>query len=295
MFDYKLIEAYAAVIFEGGFEKAAQKLFITQSAVSQRIKLLEEEFGQIILLRTSPPQPTEFGRKILGLYNQVVQLEDEVRSSYQASDSGRYTSIPIGINADALSTWFFQAVRPFLERSRVVLDLLVDDQEETHRFLKDGKVLGCISTKTSPLQGCSVCYLGNVEYSLFCSRSFQQKWFPNGLEQEAIRQAPMITFNRKDQLNQKILGKIFDRPPVDYSTYYIPNSELFIDFIAHSLAYGAMPEQQSSSALHGGQIVDLSPGHHEVVALYWHCWNLDSVVLKELTVQIVKGFAQVCI
>ena len=59
--DYKLLKALAAVLDAGGFEKAAQHLNLTQSAVSQRIRLLEDQIGAILLTRTSPPVATEAG------------------------------------------------------------------------------------------------------------------------------------------------------------------------------------------------------------------------------------------
>ena len=293
MYDYKLIEAYAAVIQEEGFEKASRKLNLTQSAISQRVKLLEEQFGQILLLRITPPQPTVFGKKILFLYNQVAHLEDDLHRSCQETDEHSYSSLPIGINADTLATWFFQAAKPFLQENKVVLDLLVDDQDETHRFLRDGKVLGCVSTRKSSIQGCRVFYLGDVEYSLFCSIAFKQKWFSEGLTREAVRRAPMITFNRKDRLNIKILTKILGNPPADFSTYYVPSSELFMDFIHNGIAYGAMPDQQSSSAVRQGLIYELTPDAREVVSLYWHCWNIESKLLQEFSLQLQQGFGKI--
>ncbi len=62
--DYRTLQALDSVIRERGFERAAQKLCITQSAVSQRIKQLENLFGQPLLVRTVPPRPTEsFGHQ----------------------------------------------------------------------------------------------------------------------------------------------------------------------------------------------------------------------------------------
>ncbi len=292
MFDYKLIEAYATVIQEEGFEKAARKLHITQSAVSQRIKQLEEQFGQIVLLRSTPPQPTEFGKKIIGLYNQVARLEDDLYSSSDYREETGFTTLPIGINADTLATWFFKAIRPFLAKNRVVLDLMVDDQDQTHGFLKDGKVLGCISTRKSAIQGCRVEYLGDIEYSLYCSHAFAKTWFPQGLEMSAVQKAPMITFNRKDELNKKILKKAFGRIPKNYATFYVPSTELFLDFIQAGLAYGAMPYQQSREPLQQKLIIELSARDRVNVSLYWHCWNLDSELLRQVSEQIVTGFKE---
>jgi LysR family transcriptional regulator (chromosome initiation inhibitor) len=293
MLDYKLIEAYAVVLQEGGFEKGARRLCITQSAVSQRIKQLEEQFGQIVLLRTTPPQPTDFGKKILRLYNQVHQLEDELRRSRDDTPLESFTSLPIGLNADSLATWFFEAVRPFLQNHLVVFDLMVDDQEETHRFLREGKVLGCISTRSVAMQGCNVHYLGDVGYGIFCSPGYYQKWFADGFTIEAAGRAPMITFNRKDHLNQKILARALGGTLQCCSSFYVPSSEMFLKFIKHGIAYGSLPDQQSSEPLECGEILELAPDHRERVSLYWHCWNLESDLLRCLTRELIRGFAKI--
>ena len=81
--DYRTLQALDAVIRERGFERAAQKLCITQSAVSQRIKQLENMFGQPLLVRTVPPRPTEQGQKLLALLRQVELLEDHAHLGSQ--------------------------------------------------------------------------------------------------------------------------------------------------------------------------------------------------------------------
>ena len=47
MFDPDALECLAAIVEEGGFERAAQRLHITQSAVSQRLSALEAQVGAV--------------------------------------------------------------------------------------------------------------------------------------------------------------------------------------------------------------------------------------------------------
>lgn len=61
MFDYAHLEALLAVEREGSFEGAVRALGVTSSAVSQRIRLLEERIGAIVINRQSPIKPTVFG------------------------------------------------------------------------------------------------------------------------------------------------------------------------------------------------------------------------------------------
>jgi len=180
MFDYKLIEAMATVYNEGGFDKAARSLHLTQSAVSQRVKLLEDQAGQILLVRSTPPEVTPAGQRLLRHYVKVKKLEDDLLDDFSIGDAKRFASLAIGVNADSLATWFPQAMGSFLENERVTLDIRTDDQEQTHRMLKDGEVVGCISSRQQPMQGCRASYLGKMDYHLFAAPAFAAKWFPDG-------------------------------------------------------------------------------------------------------------------
>ena len=283
MLDYKLLEALAVVVQEGGFDKAARMLHITQSAVSQRVKLLEEQTGQVLLARTTPPRATPAGRLMLKHYLQVKRLEDDLVGSLIPASSEDFVSIPVGINADSLATWFIEAVRQFLEQEQVVLDLRVADQEQTHRFLRDGEVLGCVSTQDQPMQGCRIAHLGGMDYRLLATPVFASRWFPDGLNIESVRRAPALIFGREDDLHNKVFRKALGEIPAAIPTHYVPSTEKFPEFIASSFAYGMLPDQQSAGLINSGQLIDLAPRSHIRVELYWHCWNLKSQLLENLT------------
>jgi LysR family transcriptional regulator (chromosome initiation inhibitor) len=287
MLDYKLIEALAMVIQESGFERAAQTLNITQSAVSQRIKLLEEQVGQVLLARTTPPQATMPGKKLLKHYLQVKHLEQDLGDTI-APDPGRdFTTISIGINADSLATWFLEAIYPVLRKRRLLLDIRTDDQDLTHRMLKDGEVVGCISTQARPLQGCGSDLLGRMHYGLVAAPTFIHKWFPAGLTPAAAKQAPAVIFNRKDTLHHKLFQRVFGKVPTDLPAHYIPSSERFADAIAMGLGYGMLPRQQSDPLVGAGRLVELLPEHKVPVDLYWQCWKLKSLPLEQFTDQLI--------
>ena len=64
MLDYTSLEALATVLHEGSFERAARRLHVTPSAVSQRVKQLEERLGQVLVQRGSPCTGTEAGQRL---------------------------------------------------------------------------------------------------------------------------------------------------------------------------------------------------------------------------------------
>ncbi|WP_163337453.1 LysR family transcriptional regulator ArgP [Desulfopila sp. IMCC35008] len=288
MLDYKLIEALAMVAREGRFDKAAKTLFITQSAVSQRIKLLEEQMGQVLIARTTPPRVTPAGRKLLKHYLQVKRLEDDLISEVGRTDNQEFASIAVGINADSLALWLLDAIHPFLLDNKVLLDVRVDDQEQTHRLLKDGEVMGCISTQEHPMQGCHVEYLGQMNYHMMASPEFAAQWFPDGLTLENVRRAPALIFDRKDDLHQKFLMKALEEIPASFPSHFIPSVERYAEFVALGIAYGMLPDQQRSPFIRNGQLIDLRPDCHVPVKLYWHCWSLKSKLLTQFTRQLTS-------
>ncbi|MBU4379310.1 MAG: LysR family transcriptional regulator ArgP [Proteobacteria bacterium] len=292
MLDYKLVEALAVVVAEGGFEKAGRVLGLTQSAVSQRIRLLEELAGCVLLVRASPPRPTDAGRGMLTLYRQVHHLEEGLSARLGLESSG-FATLAVGINVDSLATWFFPVVDGFLDSEPVLLDLRVDDQAQTHALLRNGEVLGCISDRAEPMQGCSVHVLGEMHYRLYGTPAYQSRWFASGVTREGVERAPMLIFNRKDVMHAALLAQALGSEPSGYTPFYLPSSEQFAPAIGSGRVCGMLPDEQAHGPVGRGELVDLLPGHAFTVSLHWHCWNLETSVLTRFTRALVAGARRV--
>ena len=288
MLDYKLVEAFAAVVREGGFEKGARALHLTQGAVSQRVKLLEEQAGCVLLVRSSPPRPTQAGQAMLKHFRQVRRLEEDLGAGLGQGHGG-FDSLTVGVNADSLATWFFPAIDEYLEAEPVLLDLSVDDQAETLKHLKAGEVLGCVSDRAEPVQGCRVEYLGDMDYHLYATSSYKKAWFADGARLADVEAAPILIFNRKDVMHQVLLAEALGQRPELRSPFYLPSSEKFAVVIASGRVSGMLPDQQAAPYVERGELVDLLPGHVFTVRLHWHCWNLESARLTGFTEALVRG------
>ncbi len=289
MIDYKLLEALAAVVQEGGFDKAARFLHITQSAISQRIKQLEDQTGQIVIARTTPPGATPAGQQMIKHFVQVKRLEDDLFDSMLLSNNEEFVTLAIGTNRDCLTTWLQEAVQDFLLEKRVVLDFRAADQEQTHKLMKDGEVIGCISVKDQAMQGCRIEYLGHMDYWLTATPAFAEQWFPKGLTRESIKKAPLIHFDRKDDMHSQFFETIMKHPPSQIPIHYVPSTKTYTDFIIAGLAYGLLPEQECNPLFKAGTLVNLSPEIRVQVNLYWHCWNLKSKLLEAFTQHLVSN------
>jgi LysR family transcriptional regulator (chromosome initiation inhibitor) len=281
MIDYRLLAALAAVIEERGFDRAAQVLHLTQSAVSQRVRQLEERLGQVLLVRSQPPQPTEAGRQLLKHFQQVRLLEGNLPASLLFASADKPQSLSLGINADSLGTWFWQAGELLLQKRSLLFDLRVDDQDVTQQLLKSGEVAGCISAVATPLQGCRCVYLGTMVYRLLARPDFIARWFPGGLTLETAKRAPAAIFSRNDALQFRLLKRALGPNLPLIPAHYVPSHEAFAEAVTRGHAYGAIPDLQSAPWLASGELVEVIP-QHEDVRLYWHCWNIASDLLKDL-------------
>ena len=289
MIDYRNLAALAAVVDEGGFEKAARVLNLTQSAVSQRIRALEEGLGLVLLVRVSPPTPTAAGRRLLALWRQVRRLEEDVLAEVGRGEGEAFSVLPVGVNADSLATWFLPALDDFLRAHDVLLDVRVDDQEVTHELLRAGEVAGCVSERAEAVQGCRVVPLGVMTYRLVAAPAYAARRFPRGMTREAAASAPTLVFNRKDDLHTKLLRAALGEPPSRIPVTWLPSPEGFVRQIARGHVCGMLPDVQSAGMLTSGELVDLAPGSAVRVRLHWHCWNLSSPLLAAFTKALVRG------
>lgn len=291
MFDYKLLSALAAVVEQAGFDRAAQALGLSQSAVSQRIKLLEARLGQPVLLRAAPPQPTEVGRRLLNHVQQVRLLERDLQGQVPELDEGRMPErLRIALNSDSLSTWWAEAVAPFCTASGVVLDHVLEDQDVGLKRMRAGEVAACVCAVERPLAGARSQFLGAMRYRALASPAFVERHLGNGAAPEALLRAPAVVFGPDDQLQHRYLASLGLSGA--FSHHLCPSSEGFVSLLKNNLGWGMVPELQVRDALASGALVDVYRGNPIDVPLYWHHWRNGGELLAELTQQLTRSVKQ---
>lgn len=287
MIDYHQVEAFAAVLEEGNFERAANRLCITQSAVSQRIHALENGIGRIILLRETPPRATPAGERLLRLFRQVTGLEEEAIADLGMNVETEFRHLPIAVNADSLSIWFLDAIAPFLREAKVTLEIFVDDQEKNIRFLRAGMAAGCVTSQRLSIQGFTSMKIGAVRYLLAATPAFSRRWFTDGFDQASAAKAPIIHFNRDDQLQYRALARLFGNRHVSPPAYYIPSAEKMLEAVLLGLGYAMIPEVQAAPEIKRGRLAELDPRGRLETVLYWYRWNRPSELLERFSEIIV--------
>ena len=288
MFDYKLLSALAAVVEQAGFERAAQILGLSQSAVSQRIKLLEARIGQPVLIRATPPSPTEIGRRLLNHVQQVRLLERDLQSAVPALDEeGLPERLRIALNADSLATWWAPAVSDFCADQHLLLDLVVEDQTVGLKRMRAGEVAACLCASERPVAGARSVLLGAMRYRALASPAFVERHFPDGVRADLLPRTPALVFGPDDFLQHRYLAAL----GVDgsFEHHLCPSSEGFIRLIEAGLGWGLVPELQVREQLANGVLGELLPDKPIDVPLYWHHWRNGGHLLGQLTEHLSRS------
>ncbi|WP_314916801.1 LysR family transcriptional regulator ArgP [Pseudomonas helleri] len=288
MFDYKLLSALAAVVEQAGFERAAQVLGLSQSAISQRIKLLEARIGQPVLVRATPPSPTDIGRRLLNHVQQVRLLERDLQRVVPAlDDEGLPERLRIALNADSLATWWAQAVGDFCAENQLLLDLVVEDQTVGLKRMRAGEVAACLCASERPVAGARSVLLGAMRYRAMASPTFIARHFPQGVEAAQLPKTPALVFGPDDFLQHRYLAAL----GVDggFEHHLCPSSEGFIRLTEAGLGWGLIPEQQVREQLASGALVELLPDKPIDVPLYWHHWRNGGQLLEALTAHLTRS------
>ena len=296
-FDPAALECLAAIVEEGGFERAARRLNITQSAVSQRLRALEAQVGSVLIVRSRPLKPTSAGQLLLKHTKQLrllrADLERDLQELAPSAPGGTREDerIAIAINADSIATWALDALGD-LVRQRLPLEIIADDQDFTQEWLRSGQVMGCVTTLKSALRGCRMVPLGAMQYVAVAAPELARRQLPQGLTAHNFRDVPFVSFNRKDDMQAEFVTRTFGLKRVSLSRVFVPSSEGQVRAVAAGWGVSVVPELLARPWLQQGRLVDLAPGHTLPIQLYWHSWNLESEVLDALADALTSAAAQ---
>lgn len=291
MLEYPALAALAAVVREGSFERAAASLHVTPSAVSQRVRALEERLGAILVVRGQPCTATSVGARLCAHFDRVMLLEGDLLGRLPkpvADAADARLTIRIGVNGDSLGTWFPAAAALFARTNTALLDLVLDGEDQTADRLRSGEVLAAVTADPSPVQGCRTVGLGSLRYLAVASPDLFDRHFRQGIDERSLSRAPMLRTDRNDALQARwartVIGTELTSP-----THWAPSTQGFIDLILSGLGWGMAPELIARKHLSAGRLIELNPGATLDVELFWQYSRLYARVLADLNRAVVSS------
>lgn len=287
MFDPAQLAALAAVHRRGSFDLAAADLHVTPSAISQRIKALEEATGTLLIRREKPCTATETGRRLVRHHDETALLTKALADDLHKS-SGPAT-LRIAVNADSLATWVMPALAA---TAGFLYDIVIDDQDTSQSLLKSGEVAAAITSHPGPLQGCDTVALGTLRYRATASPAFVARWFGQGVTAQALGHAPALRFNDKDRLQSTWAARHGQTAALP--SHRIASSHGFVDACLTGLGWGMNPEALVAAHLTSGALIDLAPQDPLDVPLYWQWGRLTARATAPLTAALLRAAKSLC-
>lgn len=271
------------VVQEGTFERAAARLHVTPSAVSQRVKALEQSVGQVVVGRTKPVTPTAAGEVLLRLAGHWdLLVSDALGELVPEADATAYPLVPVVVNADSLATWMLPALARAHEELGITLDVVREDEEHASDLVRSGAALAAVTADPTPVAGCRLTPLGSLRYVAVCTPGFRDRWLPRGARAADLDRAPMVRFDRKDTMQHRVARR-WVRREVDPPATFIGSSREFAEAVRLGMGWAMMPVAWAQEALDSGALVPVARRPHHDVPLHWLAWRLPSRTLEVLT------------
>lgn len=290
MLDYDALRCFHEVLRYGGFEKGAQALSLTQSAVSQKIKRLEQSVGGPVLVRTKPLRPTPLGNELLAHIQKVSVLEEAL--NIQSGLTASAAPLSVAVNNDVLATWFSQVLAMFSDTRANPVHIVNADQTQTRDILQQGRVMACISQTGTPVTGGQSLRLGTMKYQLYASPLFIERYLSKGIDAEAVMQTPGLLYDEYDvTLLTDYQRECLNMAPSFTTCHWYPSSHGFVKMALDGVVWALLPTLQVTQEVNEGSLVSLFPDKELGVPLFWHWITLDSAALGDLT-KAVKHVAK---
>lgn len=281
-FDYDALAVLSAIVRTGSFEAAAKALNVTQSAVSQRIKQLEDKVGSVLVVRGRPCIASADGQLLCQHFDHVALLRHEVREQLSVGDGKTKGNIRIAVNNDSLATWFPDVVARAVDEMSIRLEILPDDQEFTEDRLRSGDALAIVSSSENPIPSCKSFRLGDMEYMAVASVDYVAKYFEDKITLSSVANAPSIRFDRKDTLPFQWLELAF-QDTMRLSAHNIPSFEGHLISCKLGTGWAMMPTVTVEHLVKSGELVELVPNVRVATPLFWHTRLQASATLQRLS------------
>ncbi len=230
----------------------------------------------MLLIRSRPVRPTASGQTLLRVARQIEAIIDDASRELGEDGERGLPGVALAVNADSLATWLppaLAAVQP-----PVAFDLRRADETRTAELLRDGSVIAAVTASADPVAGCTAHPLGRMRYRPRASVGFVERWFSEGATPKSLARAPVVVFDRADQLHDRYLQRR-SRQPLHPPRHYVPGSTAFVQSVRLGLGWGMVPDLQAGD---GTEIINFDPAGAIDVSLYWQQWRLRSGTLDRV-------------
>jgi DNA-binding transcriptional LysR family regulator len=252
--NFDQIKTFLWVARLGGFRKAAERLNLSQPAVSTRISKLEQEL-RVPLFERGPGELvlTKHGTLMLSYAEQMMFVEEEIKQRV-ANPSEAEGLFRVGAAETIAQAWLPDFLKAFSEHyPRVSVDLTVDISLNLRAKLLERKL--DLALLMGPVSDFTV---ENVVLP-----SFDLHWYRSTANpQTDLNIIPVMSYSNKTRPYRELLSELSRRVGPKLRVYASASLSASLKMIAAGIAVGPYPRSLANNFLEAGQIIEFDPGYH---------------------------------
>jgi DNA-binding transcriptional LysR family regulator len=246
------IKTFLWVARLGGFRKAAERLNLSQPAVSTRISNLEQELRVPLFERgLGEPVLTKHGALLLSYAEQMLFVEEEIKQRV-ANPSETEGLFRVGASETIAQAWLPDFLKAFSEQyPRVSVDLIVDISLNLRADLLERKL--DLALLMGPVSEFSIENVALPPFDLHWYRATSNP-------QENLSQIPIISYSSQTRPHRELMSELSRRIGPKLRVFSSASLSASLKMIAAGIAVGPYPRALASDLLAAGQIVEFDPG-----------------------------------
>ncbi|WP_342069995.1 LysR family transcriptional regulator [Yoonia algicola] len=279
------IKTFLWVARLGGFRKAAERLNLSQPAVSTRISNLEQELRVPLFERgMGEPVLTKHGALLLSYAEQMLFVEEEIKQRV-ANPSETEGLFRVGASETIAQAWLPDFLKAFSEKyPRVSVDLTVDISLNLRADLLERKL--DLALLMGPISEFSI---ENVVLPPFDLHWYRAKSNP----QEDLSKIPIISYSSQTRPHRELMSELSRRVGPKLRVYSSASLSASLKMIAAGIAVGPYPRALANDLLSAGQIVEFDPGFRPTPLAFTASYLSEPrSFLIETSAEIARSVAQ---
>ena len=247
------------VALEGSITAAAEKLSISQPAVSQSLKQLETSLGTRLFVRVSKGvRLTKEGELLLAYIKsgyEQIELGEQMLHKMLNLDMGE-----IRIGASDMTLQFF--LLPFLEKfhelyPKVKVIVTNAPTPETLKYLQAGKIdFGVVSTPFQTHPGLETLNVKEIEDVFVAGRKFIQ-YKHRMLHLQELETLPLITLEKNTSTRSYMDSFLEKNSVVLNPEFELATSDMIVQFALRNLGIGCVMKEFAQTEIESGRLFEL--------------------------------------
>ncbi|MDP3561946.1 MAG: LysR family transcriptional regulator [Legionellaceae bacterium] len=279
------LHAFQAIVKQGTVHAAASMIHLTQTAVTQRIKALEQKLGTTLFIRSRRGMElTPEGEALHRYCQQILELNGQLMADIQGSGVTTDIRMRIAGPTSLMRSRIIPSCEPVMRAfPGLRMSFIVDDATNIHHRLKSGEAELVILSPEHLFDELSSKTLYSEHYVLLCSSKWKSRTLHNIIQEERI-----IDFEDDDRMTFNYLKtyNLFEHAKTE--RHFVNNTESLAYLITAGIGYGVLTKEFAKPYIERGEIMILNDAktYEHKIALAWYprleCPNYFSAILNAI-------------